>query len=189
MKNIEWRRRGTLIALILGAIIGAAIGYYNGLFGWHNPKAIVVSAIIGALIGAVAQRAKTNEVARKLFHAVVIGGLIGIVFAVIAVSFSVESKEYFGSEVINWCVSGMIVGLFLPTRLTISMRIGSTLGLAAALASGINHFAQQSVEAGIGNLLISNYYVFLMIEVAAGMLIGAWFGRLVEMAFTRKEHA
>ncbi len=189
MKNNEWRRPSTMIALILGAILGAAIGYYNGFFGWHDLKAILVLALVGSVVGTIAERARTDEIARKLFCATMIGGLIGIAFAVVIVSFSLEGKEYLIPEVINWCVSGIVVGLTLPTRLTLPMKIGAGIGLAVALLSGLNNFAQPNVEIGDVHLLINNRYVFVMIEAASGMIIGAWLGQMLETTFSRKEHA
>ncbi len=187
--NNEWRRPGTIFALILGIMLGVAIGYYNGFFGWHDLKAILVLALMGTIIGGIVERAPTNPVARKMLRAIVIGGVVGICFAIVVVVTSVEGKEFLLPEVINWCVSGMIVGLTLPTRLTLPMKIGAMIGLAAALLSGLHLFAQPSIEIGDVHLLINNLYFFLMIEATSGMLIGAWLGMMLETAFTRKEHA
>ena len=189
MKNNERRQPSTIFAIILGAIFGAAIGHYNGFFGWHDLKAVLVLALISSIVGVVAERAKSDMVARKRFRAAVGGGLIGIVFAVVVVVFSIEGKQYLLREAINWCISGMIVGLVLPTKLTLAMKIGAVIGLAAAFLSGLNQFDQQRFEIGDVHLLIANPYIFLMIEAVSGMLIGAWFGLMFDAAFTRKEHA
>lgn len=176
-----------LVSVIAGAIIGAIVGFYNGLFSWHDLRAVGIWALGGSILGYLIANMTHDAADRKTLRRAILASIIGAGVGVFLVLVSGSGQNRFISETLNWAALGFVVGLLSDQKATTPLIIGAMIGAVVALVASLTAQTPHNIELGSIQVAVSNQIFFVAFQTLAGAFIGAFFGMLFNFARTPKQ--